>query len=129
MNERKRYVILDPEGMVISQGIAAPAGLPPGALVLKGAAAADWIGAAYFDGAQMRPRPVGPALEPQGTAWVIRACPAGTRVKITDMSDGEVLADVAAEGDLDLALPDPGSYQIEILPPIPALPRLEVVKV
>jgi hypothetical protein len=125
----KYFVRLDASGLPSGWGIR-PAHLPEGTVEVD-AAVYVLLPGVWFDGTawQARPTVAAHALTAEGVA--IAGLPASATVTVEDGETGQVLATTgpAPDGSLDVALPDPGPYEITVTAPAPWLPwTLRVVR-
>ncbi|KEJ93992.1 hypothetical protein SAMN05444149_108109 [Pseudosulfitobacter pseudonitzschiae] len=125
----KHYAIIDQDGFVEGAGFGVP---PVGAVVVDRVGLADLL-LMHVDGeAGLVPRPAIAAPVLDGDSLSLPSGPVGTRLRVVDRVSDEVLWQAVTDGGLVahvLTLPDPGSYVVDIEPPLPFVPvQLEFVK-
>lgn len=83
-----------------------------------------FIGGAWTD------RPLSPVAEVLAGSVTLTECPAGSYAEIYDREIGDYLGRVDETGGvIEISLPDPGTYLIEVTFPPPYLPSRSVVEV
>ena len=142
MTELVRYVILDQNNMIIETGIGREGDLPPNA-----------IGIGWSD---MPPNPFDYELqeysyeengeiltgynwiqrpaqlqfeEITSNSWRVVNCPPNTLFKVVDIEGEEVLIDQTVDGLLEFEIVDGGTYQLDLVPPLPQLPTYRIFNV
>lgn len=117
----KSYVIFNENGTVASAGVGKypPAGSVSFQPPLQPSALAAMM---------LVPRPQSPApiWDAGASTLTIPPVPEGTVVTISDLSGGEMMAELIADEDdwsEVIEITDPGSYSCEIAVPLPYLPR------
>jgi len=114
------WATLDPTG-VYPHTAGRGAGLPEGAVEVPGDLLPAQIIRMMLDGGVWVPRPEVPPLVIALPLVTCEGLPTGSTVTVTDGETGEVLATLTDPAFFEL--PDPGPYAVEVMPPLPWLPR------
>lgn len=119
------YMIFNESGVADRVGTAAYP--PPEAVVIDLPVDRDALGAMM-----LVPRPTLPPISESGGAWTVSGLPAGTVLEVGDVSGTESmhLEEIAEDGALrEFSFPDPGTYEISVIPPLPWMPLIQRVTV
>lgn len=119
------YAFIDQQGVILRCG--KQANLPAGAVEVQGFTSDlhALTNAMIVDGAVVQ-RPVSPDVISSGTMHTINDIPAGTRIEVYDLHGSELMEafTVTEQGATEIInLPDAGKYRIEVVAPLPHLPR------
>lgn len=119
----KRFAVLSVDGETVAS-VASAAALPPGAVEVPPGVDLAQLLRAHLVGGVFEPRPSVPLPAPVVGGIQIPQCPPVAVLRALDCELGEVLFDGPAPADPEgtmIALPDPGRYQFELIPPPPWL--------
>ncbi|MEL6889497.1 MAG: hypothetical protein AAFO86_12430 [Pseudomonadota bacterium] len=118
------FVFLDSNNLVASAGRATT--LPPGAVAVPNyPGTLEGLSRMVMTGQQLVSRPLSAAVQSQGHQHTLSNMPLGTVVTVYDATGRELLVEftTTTEGESEtIDLPDPGTYDISAVAPLPALP-------
>ena len=118
------FVIIGPDDMVEAAGFGI---VPEGAIIVDNALSVSDLSLLYVDGANgLVPRPVVATPVLSGDDLSIPSGPEGTRLRVIDRITDEVMWEEVTDANLTayvLTLPDPGTYVVDINPPLPWVPN------
>ncbi len=105
--------------------------VPPGAVALPTGMDPATFAGHYLEGGLLVPRPrLAPPVPRAGGGYTLPGCPGATVILVQDLTGGETMAQITpGAGDWEFDLPDPGTYEIEAVPPrpwFPAIYRMEI---
>lgn len=112
------YALIDEEGCVTEAGTT---DRPPlGYIPFKDGLEPQWAEWLMFKDGGWQERPLPPAPVVTNGRFLLEECPVGTRALVMDAQTGAFFGEALEEnGVLDIELPDPGGYMIEVEPPRP----------
>jgi hypothetical protein len=116
-----KYAVLSDDGLFV-EAVGSAVVAPAGAIELPGVFDLSQALRCQVVAGELVPRPSIPPLVLTVAGVRVEGCPVGTLVVVHDLEVSEVLAEItttAVDPVADLALPDPGAYQIEVCPPLP----------
>ena len=123
----KGYVIFDQDGLVVEAGTGR---FPP----TEAVSFTPPLDPSLLNQMMLVQRPMSPEVQSTGTDHTVADCPLGTLVEVYDVTTpgaGELMTAFEAAADdeiINVSLPDPGVYRIEVKAPLPYLPRyVEVI--
>lgn len=115
------YLLLDQTGTYVTGAGYAPALGENMVAAPEGADPSNFLRHYYLDGFLV-PRPQPPLPVATDGGWRVAGCPAGTSIAVCDVTGGEILdywTASAESPDYEFALPDAGTYCLEIDAPDP----------